>query len=96
MSRTMRGKAMIEGLVAIDHAGVTAIDLAMMERALELAARAAAAGEVPVGAVVYRGEQVLAEAGNQREGARRNARAAPRRGSPGYLAADGVHDGGDA
>jgi len=42
-------------------------DLAMMRRALALAARAAAAGEVPVGAVVYRGTQVLAEAHNLRE-----------------------------
>jgi tRNA(adenine34) deaminase len=45
----------------------TAADLAMMARALELAKRAAAIGEVPVGAVVYRGEQVLAEAHNRRE-----------------------------
>ena len=37
---------------------------APMRRALELAAEAAAAGEVPVGAVVTRGDQVLAEASN--------------------------------
>jgi tRNA(adenine34) deaminase len=42
-------------------------DLAMMRRAL-LAARAAAErGEVPVGAVVARGEEVLAVAANERE-----------------------------
>ncbi len=35
-----------------------------MRRALELAAQAAAAGEVPVGAVVTRGNEVLAEARN--------------------------------
>lgn len=35
-----------------------------MRRALDLAASAAAAGEVPVGAVVTRGEDVIAEAGN--------------------------------
>jgi tRNA(Arg) A34 adenosine deaminase TadA len=35
-----------------------------MRRALELAAQAAEAGEVPVGAVVTRGDEVLAEAGN--------------------------------
>lgn len=35
-----------------------------MRRALDLAAEAAAAGEVPVGAVVTRGESVLAEARN--------------------------------
>ena len=44
-----------------------AVDLAMMHRAL-LAARAAAErGEVPVGAVVARGEEVLAVAANERE-----------------------------
>ena len=35
-----------------------------MRRALELAAVAAAAGEVPVGAVVTRGEEVIAESRN--------------------------------
>jgi len=47
---------------------VSEVDLSMMERALGLAARAAEAGEVPVAAVVYRGEEILAEAANQREG----------------------------
>ena len=37
---------------------------APMRRALELAAAAAAAGEVPVGAVVTRGEEVIAKSGN--------------------------------
>lgn len=44
-------------------------DLAMMRRAIALAQAAAALGEVPIGAVVYRtgtGE-LLAEAGNRRE-----------------------------
>lgn len=47
----------------------SAMDIQMMGRALELAREAAAAGEVPVGAVVYRlstGE-ILGEAGNTRE-----------------------------
>ena len=35
-----------------------------MRRALELAAQAAEAGEVPVGAVVTRGEEIVAEARN--------------------------------
>lgn len=35
-----------------------------MRRALDLAAEAAVAGEVPVGAVVTRGEEILAEARN--------------------------------
>jgi tRNA(Arg) A34 adenosine deaminase TadA len=39
-----------------------------MRRALDLAAEAAAAGEVPVGAVVMRGEAVIAEARNAMRG----------------------------
>lgn len=42
-------------------------DLAMMRRALAAADRAAALGEVPVGCVIARGDQVLAEAHNLRE-----------------------------
>jgi tRNA(adenine34) deaminase len=41
---------------------------APMRRALDLAAAAAAAGEVPVGAVVSRGEDIIAEAGNAMRG----------------------------
>jgi tRNA(Arg) A34 adenosine deaminase TadA len=40
-----------------------------MRRALELAREAAEAGEVPVGAVVTRGEEVVAEARNAMRGA---------------------------
>ncbi|MBA3669407.1 MAG: nucleoside deaminase [Sphingomonas sp.] len=39
-----------------------------MRRALDLAAAAAAAGEVPVGAVVTKGEEIIAEAGNAMRG----------------------------
>ena len=39
-----------------------------MRRALDLAAEAAAAGEVPVGAVVTRGEAIVAEARNAMRG----------------------------
>lgn len=46
---------------------VTPIDVRMMERAIELAAKAAAIGEVPVGAVVYKGEKIIAEGYNLRE-----------------------------
>jgi tRNA(adenine34) deaminase len=46
---------------------VSDVDLAMMRRALVLADEAAAMGEVPVGAVVYRGEEIIAEAFNLRE-----------------------------
>ena len=42
-------------------------DLAMMRRALEEARKAAEKGEVPVGAVVARGDEVLAAAHNERE-----------------------------
>jgi tRNA(adenine34) deaminase len=44
-----------------------AIDESMMRLALDQARLAAEAGEVPVGAVVYRGDQVLAKAYNLRE-----------------------------
>lgn len=39
----------------------------MMRIALELAAEAAGHGDVPIGAVVARGEEVLGRAGNERE-----------------------------
>ena len=42
-------------------------DRHFMEIALREAAKAAAAGEVPVGAVLVRGDEVLAAAGNERE-----------------------------
>jgi tRNA(adenine34) deaminase len=42
-------------------------DERMMRRALQLAERAAEHDDVPIGAVVARGEEVLAEAGNERE-----------------------------
>jgi tRNA(adenine34) deaminase len=45
----------------------TDLDTRMMRRALEQARIAADKGEVPVGAVAYRGEEVLAEAHNERE-----------------------------
>ena len=46
---------------------VNDVDVAMMRRAIALADEAAAMGEVPVGAVVYRGEEIIAEAFNLRE-----------------------------
>ncbi len=42
-------------------------DRALMEVALEQARAAAGAGDVPVGAVVARGDEVLARSGNARE-----------------------------
>jgi tRNA(adenine34) deaminase len=45
----------------------SALDERMMALALEEARLAASWGDVPVGAVVARGEQVLGRAGNQRE-----------------------------
>jgi tRNA(adenine34) deaminase len=42
-------------------------DELMMRRALQLAESAAAHGDVPIGAVVARGDEVLGQAGNERE-----------------------------
>ena len=42
-------------------------DELMMRRALQFAKRAAEHGDVPIGAVVARGDEVLGEAGNERE-----------------------------
>jgi tRNA(adenine34) deaminase len=47
--------------------GFSETDERLMRRALELAADAAAHDDVPIGAVVARGEEVLGEAGNERE-----------------------------
>jgi tRNA(adenine34) deaminase len=44
-----------------------ATDEVMMRRALALAEHAAGHDDVPIGAVVARGEEVLGEAGNERE-----------------------------
>lgn len=49
------------------HPDLVEVDLAMMQRAVELAQQAAAVGEVPIGAVVYRGHEIIAEAANNRE-----------------------------
>ena len=45
----------------------SAIDERMMRRALQLAEGAAAHADVPIGAVVARGAEVLGSAGNERE-----------------------------
>ena len=42
-------------------------DAAMMGRALREAARAGGIGEVPIGAAIYRGDELIAAAGNRRE-----------------------------
>jgi tRNA(adenine34) deaminase len=54
-------------LAASPQSEATPTDLAMMRRAIALAREAAEAGEVPIGAVVYQGQRVLAEAANNRE-----------------------------
>jgi tRNA(adenine34) deaminase len=46
---------------------LTALDLAMMRRAIALGLRAAELDEVPVGAVIYRGRDIIAEGFNLRE-----------------------------
>ena len=45
----------------------TEIDRRLMRRALELATEAAGHGDVPIGAVVARGDEMLGSAGNERE-----------------------------
>ena len=45
-------------------------DIQFMEAALELAKEAAADGEVPVGCVIVRGEQIVGRGRNRREGAK--------------------------
>lgn len=42
-------------------------DLKFMQRALELANEAAARGEVPVGALIVDGDEIVAESGNSKE-----------------------------
>ena len=44
-----------------------ATDERMMRRALQLAERAGGHGDVPIGAIVARGDEVLGAAGNERE-----------------------------
>lgn len=48
---------------------VSAVDLNMMKRAIELAKKAAAIGEVPIGAVIYKNSKIIAEGYNIRESA---------------------------
>ena len=47
--------------------GITTFDLAMMERAIELGRQGSLQGEIPVGAVVYRDQEIISEAHNLRE-----------------------------
>jgi tRNA(adenine34) deaminase len=58
---------MIEFVVETTAQQFSETDLAMMRRALLAAGEAAGKGEVPVGAVVARGGDVLAVAANERE-----------------------------
>ncbi|MGA8926954.1 MAG: nucleoside deaminase, partial [Solirubrobacterales bacterium] len=48
-------------------ADFTEADRRHMQTALQLAERAATHGDVPIGAVVARGDEVLGSAGNERE-----------------------------
>jgi len=58
-------------LVRTAHDGVSDVDVRMMERAIELARRAALDGEVPIAAVIYRGEEILGAAAPNRRMATR-------------------------
>lgn len=53
--------------MSADSTGITALDLAMMERAIEIGRQGSRRGEIPVGAVVYRDQEIIAEAHNLRE-----------------------------
>src|SRR4028118_20898 len=64
---TRPGLLAIIGLVPEIPRTAAETDLAMMRRALLAAEEAAGRGEVPVGAVVARGDEVLAIAANERE-----------------------------
>ncbi len=50
-----------------DPAQITDTDRVMMTRALELAAQAADQNEVPVGAIIYRGDEIVSVGSNLRE-----------------------------
>ncbi len=50
-----------------EQAAITARDERYMRRAIELAKKAAELGEVPVGAVIVRGNRIISEAYNLRE-----------------------------
>jgi tRNA(adenine34) deaminase len=67
--RTRRRRLLIHhgSPFASPHPTLTEVDVRMMQRAIGLAQQAAAAGEVPVGAVLYRGEEVIATGYNLRE-----------------------------
>jgi tRNA(adenine34) deaminase len=54
----------------LDRHHATDMDVRMMQRAIELARQAWQAAEVPVGCVIYRGDEILAEAHNLREAER--------------------------
>ncbi|MCH2140785.1 MAG: tRNA adenosine(34) deaminase TadA [Phycisphaerales bacterium] len=45
----------------------TALEERMMRHAITLAQQAAERGDIPVGAVIYRGEEILGEGSNRRE-----------------------------
>jgi tRNA(adenine34) deaminase len=51
----------------MDAGSYSPLEQRLMRRALDRAAEAAAGGDVPIGAVIARGERVLGEAGNERE-----------------------------
>jgi tRNA(adenine34) deaminase len=55
------------GMIAAMDPGSNALETRMMQFALEEAARCLGWGDVPIGAVLAREEDVLARAGNQRE-----------------------------
>ena len=49
------------------HDWLSGVDLEMMRHALRLAREAGLCGEIPVAAIVYRGEEIISQAANDRE-----------------------------
>ncbi|MCH2160434.1 MAG: tRNA adenosine(34) deaminase TadA [Phycisphaerales bacterium] len=54
-------------LATRQHPDLQTVDLLMMDRAIQLARAAGQSDEIPVGAVIYRGHEIIAEASNNRE-----------------------------
>ena len=66
-SRHRRRNAAILATHKRQHDWLSHVDLDMMRRALRLARIAGHIGEIPVAAIVYRGEEIISQAANDRE-----------------------------
>ncbi|MSR34170.1 MAG: nucleoside deaminase [Phycisphaerales bacterium] len=66
-SRNRRRNAATLALHKQQHDWLSHVDLDMMRRALRLARIAGQIGEIPVAAIVYRGQEIISQAANDRE-----------------------------